>query len=198
MSNLLFIFMSFVLSYADNATNSFVNGDKTYVANEVDKLRDGVLNTKLQLQMFQEILKSEGINRYYPKLVIGFRNDLTERYRIFSVEYIIDGVKTFFYQVDLDEKKDRKTASTNDVQEFSTTISPGKHTVQVVVSFVGNDSGIFSYLSEYKVQVTEDKNYDFEKNNDYKLSVRTYEHGGLLTDFKDKAKLEVALTKMVR
>jgi hypothetical protein len=199
MSNLLFIFMSFVLSYGNDATNSFVNGDKTYVASEVDKLRDGVLNTKLQLQMFQEIIKSEGINRYYPKLIIGFRNDLTERYKIFSVEYIIDGVKTFFYQADIEGKSGRKTASVDEeVKDFSTTISPGKHTVQVVVSFVGNDSGIFSYLSEYKVQVTEDKHYDFEKNNDYKLSVRTYEHGGLLTGFKDKAKLEVALTKMVR
>ncbi len=197
MSNLLLIFISFAISYANESSNSFINGDKTYVSNEVDKLRDGVLNTKLQLQMFNEIIKSEGINRYYPKLVIGFRNDLTERYKIFSVEYVIDGVKTFFYQMDTSSSS-RKTASQEDIQDFSTTISPGKHTVQVAVSFVGNDSGIFSYLSEYKIQVADDTTYSFEKNNDYKLNVRTYEYGGLLTDFKDKARLEVALSKVVR
>ena len=198
MSNLLLILVSFVILHANESSNSFVNGDKTYVANEVDKLRDAVLSTKLQLQMFNEIIKSEGINRYYPKLVIDFRNDLTERYKIFSVEYVIDGVKTYFYQTDV-ETSGRKTASVKDeIKAFSTTIAPGKHTVQISVNFVGNDSGIFSYLSEYKVQVSDDTTYTFEKNNDYKLNVRTYEYGGLLTDFKDKARLEVALSKVVR
>lgn len=198
MGNLLLVLVSFVcIGFSNDAKNSFVNGDTSYVASEVNKLRDGVLNTKLQMQMFQEILKSEGINRFYPKLIISFRNDLSERYKIFSVEYVVDGVKTYFYQVDTDTQSRNVSSSSKEaIKDFTTTISPGKHSIQVVVNFVGNDTGVFSYLSEYKVQVASDASYDFEKNNDYKLSIRTFEQGGLLTDFKDKAKLDVALSKI--
>lgn len=173
---------------------AFVNGDFSYTASEVDKIKDSVLNTQLQLRIFKEILEKEGINQSYPEITIAFKNDLSERYKIFSVEYILNGVRTYYYQ--MPEASKRDVASKNKVQDFKTSLSPGPHTLQAVINFIGNDKGVFSYLSEYKVQVLNKKDVELERNKNYRVEVRTFEKGGLLADFKDKAKLSIAFQEV--
>ena len=186
-----------VFLFADSNELTFVSADTTYVKAEMSKLKDSVLNTRLQIRMFQEILESEGINQSYPKVNISFSNTLGARYRIYSVEYIVDGVKSFYYQ--LPEEALRNVSSVQEkIQDFETTLAPGPHNIQAIVSYVGNDKGIFSYLSEYKVQMSEKQDLKLVKNNNYKIKIQAYEQGGLLADFKEKAKLKIAFSEIAK
>tara|TARA_B100001248_G_C27399272_1_gene468560 strand:+ start:5100 stop:5687 length:588 start_codon:yes stop_codon:yes gene_type:complete len=191
----LFLSLLISLCFSADPSANFKTGDASFAQAEVDKLKDAVLNKKLQIRMFQEILESEGINQSYPKITIEFGNRLGGRYRIFSVEYIINGVRSYFYQTP--DTEIRKVSSVKEnVESYETTLAPGEHDIQVIVNYVGNDSGIFSYLSEYKVQMQQKKKLKFTKDNDYKILVQAYEKGGLLSDFKEKAKLSIAFQEI--
>ncbi len=165
----------------------FANSDENFTKAEINRLRDIVVNTKTQVQMFQQMVDVEGITTKYPEIKFQFENRLSSRYRIFTIEYFVDGLRVYFYQSAI--AKNKPNEKDEKPKDFVSSISPGKHKIKTVVTYIGNDSGVFSYLAEYKVRMSESQDIKVIRGTDVFVDVFTYEEGNILSSFREKAKL---------
>lgn len=188
MKHIVLLFLNLIISSIVFANESVaIGGSSEYQQIEVNRLKELALDNKTQMIMLQQLLLNEGTETAYPKLNIRFTNDFGRRYKIFSVQYFIDSVQVYSYIPD-------KPNSDISIKEFKSTLSPGKHNIKAVVSFAGNDSGVFSYLSDYKINIEKNQDFNLERGQDALIEIRTEEIGNMLTDFRERANIEIKVS----
>lgn len=191
--SLLFVF-SYAIAKSKLATK-VSHGDQEYVNSEINRLKDAIINQKTQLKLFRQLMLNEGIQTAYPKISFNFKNKLSERYRVFSVSYFIDGVRSYSF---INDNITDPTKKSQLPDKFWRSLAPGRHSVKVSIGYMGNDTGIFSYLADYKVNMEAVKEFTFERGQNLHIDVIAYERGGIFTDFKERAQVELKIARSTK
>lgn len=172
----------------DNAQKISVS-DSGYIADEVDRMKDEVLNRKAQMQLLKYLIRNEGVNASYPLVEIYLTNEMSTRYQLFSLNYTIDGDSVYNFSLE-----DYMGSNNSDVkpQNFKTNIAPGTHMLKVQAVYKGNDSGVFSYINDYKVKIESATKFQVDKaGGGRSIQIVAFEKGWMMTDFKDRPDLKI-------
>ena len=191
------IFITFFVFFACNATAQ-TTSDQPAPSPEIDKagdsigdLKEKVMNYKTQMMIFKQLIRKEGVNASYPKISVDFINEMSTRYQIYSVIYELDGERLYSFSNDHLASSDVQAGQ---VEKFQTSVAPGSHTLTVQIIFRGNETGVFSYLNDYKITTQGQVNFDVQRNVSTAISVIAFEKGWILTDFKDRPDLKIKVS----
>jgi len=164
------------------------SGTISAVSSQVDAMKTEVMSEKMQVLVLKELLKKEGLDGSRKSLIIAFKNDLGKRYLVDSVTYKLNGEIVYQFVTE-----DRMTASAQKnapTKQFETKVVPGPYTFEVQVIYRGNDTGVFSYVKDYRITREEKMAIDIKKTN--QITVNAFESGGVFADFKDRPQLTVS------
>ncbi|MFK8138878.1 MAG: hypothetical protein AB8E15_10995 [Bdellovibrionales bacterium] len=186
----IFLYFSSTHSFAQLERHSNVEEQQLvednffYVAEVTKELKEKVVDRKLQLRLLQELISREKLDTEFPLLKIGFLDDMSDRYRLQSLTYYIDNSKVFsFFRDDKDGNLKLK--------DFRINLAPGEHNLKVVAEFLGNDTGVFSYLSDFKVRTEMLDQFQVVRGKNLNLRIKAFEKGNIFTDFKEKPALKI-------
>lgn len=162
---------------------------------ETEKLKQLVLEEKMQMQLLRFLTRKEGIGSGATRLSIDFASEMSERYKIYSLVYKLDGqvVYSFFYgdsvgKVDQDRRP----------RAYSQPLAPGSHVLEIQLVHTGNDTGVFSYLNDYKILTEKKIPFEVKKETQTKIELIAFEKGWILTDFKERPDLRVRINGQVQ
>lgn len=174
----------------ETQSDKISQGDKDYSSSEVDRLKEAVLDEKMQMRLLRHLTKKDGIASGSTKIVMSFSSEMSTRYQIYSLVYKLDGetVYSFFYgdavgKPDADKKP----------KEYAQPLAPGTHNIEIQVVHTGNDSGVFSYLNDYKILTEKKFSFEIKKESSTKIDIVAYEKGWILTDFKERPDLSIKI-----
>jgi hypothetical protein len=197
MAKLYWIIILFVASICVHAQESApvaaektAQSDAEVIQAETEKLKQLVLEEKIQMQLLRFLTRKEGIGSGSTKLAIDFASEMSERYKLYSLVYKLDGqvVYSFFYgdsvgKVELDRKP----------RTFTQPLAPGSHVLEIQLVHTGNDTGVFSYLNDYKILTEKKIPFEVKKETQTVISMVAFEKGWILTDFKERPDLSVKI-----
>lgn len=165
-----------------------VDGD--VVQAETERLKQLVLEEKMQMQLLRFLTRKEGIGSGATRLTIDFASEMSERYKIYSLVYKLDGqvVYSFFYGDAVG-----KVAQERKPRAFTQPLAPGSHVLEVQIVHTGNDTGVFSYLNDYKIMTEKKTSFEIRKETQTKIELVAFEKGWILTDFKERPDLRLKL-----
>ncbi len=162
--------------------------DPSVVTDDIDRMKQEVINKKSQVLLFKQLLRSEGIESNFPIVNIQHVNQMGTRYKIYSLTYTIDKDRVYTFRSEdnlIHQDLGRETSV------FKGPLVPGLHDLMVEVVYQGNDTGVFSYINDYKIPSQLKKVFKVEKGRGMEVQVIGYEKGWALTDFKDRPDLKV-------
>ncbi len=166
----------------------------TSYQDEVNSLKDQVVNAKTQMIILKELVKKEGLDGKRRKIAVAFKNQLGARYAIDSLVYKIDGDIVYsFLLKDLQDLPIEQRMP----KDFETKLVTGPHLFEVQVTYKGNDTGIFSYLRDYSVTKEDSLNVTIDSSDSTKIDVTAYEKGWIFTDFKERPQLKVEASSQI-
>jgi hypothetical protein len=163
-------------------------GDPEVVKENVERMKEDVLNKKTQMLLFRQLLKTEAFESSFPVINVVHVNEMSSRYKIFSLTYTIDEDRVYTYYMD---EPGANKALGREINVFKGPLVPGTHELTVDVVYRGNDSGVFSYINEYKIPAQIKSSFKVDKGQNVTVQVVGYEKGWALTDFKDRPDLRV-------
>lgn len=159
----------------------------------ISELKDQVLDKKLQLNLVRELIRKEKLDTQYPVINFAFKNNMSSRYLLLSLEYFVDESKVYSFFNDISKLANAEEANSKKIESYDLNLAPGTHNVRVVAIYKGNDTGVFSYLSDYKVRSEGSIEVKVKKGQDMQLQVVGFEKGGLFTDFKERPSVEISV-----
>lgn len=198
----IFVF-SFSLNAQTSVKGSVVTGQEAQVAknnsarktnnlsamtSQVDAMKTEVMSEKMQVLVLKDLLKKEGLDGSRKTLVIAFKNDLGKRYLVDSVTYKLNG--EIIYQYVAEDRAAASVEKNTPQKQFETKVVPGPYNFEVQVIYRGNDSGVFSYVKDYRITREEKMAIDVKRSN--LITVSAFEKGGVFADFKDRPQLELS------
>ena len=157
------------------------HSDPEVIKDDVDRMKEDVINKKSQMLLFKQLMKNEGIESTYPVVTIDHVNEMSSRYKIYSLAYSIDNERVYTYYL---EDATGKEPLGRETEVFKGPLVAGTHELGVEIVYKGNDSGIFSYINEYKIPITSKKTFKVDKGMNLDIQIVGYEKGWALTDFK--------------
>lgn len=163
-------------------------GDPEAVKDNIDRMKDEVVNKKTQMLLFRQLLKSEAFESSFPIVNIVHINEMSSRYKIYSLTYSIDNERVYTYYM---EEPGSSKALGRETSVFKGPLVPGSHEITVDVVYRGNDTGVFSYINDYKIPSQIKSAFKVDKGQTMTVQVVGYEKGWALTDFKDRPDLKV-------
>jgi hypothetical protein len=158
------------------------------IATQVDAMKTEVLSEKMQVLVLKDLLKKEGLDGSRKSLVIAFKNDLGKRYIVDTVTYKLND--EIIYQYVSEDRTVANSEKNSPLKDFETKVVPGPYTFEVQVIYRGNDSGVFSYVKDYRITREEKMSIDVKKAN--QITVSAFESGGVFADFKDRPQLTLS------
>lgn len=175
---------------ADSISEKVIQSDSDYKASEIDRLKDAVVDEKLQMRLLRHLTKKEGLTSGSTKISLHFITEMSSRYKLYSVNYKIDGqnVYSYFYGDVASTESDERMP-----KEITQPVTPGTHSIEVQIVHTGNDTGVFAYLNDYKILTEKKFSFEVAKETQAKIELIAYEKGWLLTDFKERPDLHVKI-----
>ncbi len=160
------------------------NSDPEVIKDDVDKMKEDVLNKKTQNLLFKQLVRSENIESSFPTVNISHVNEMGVRYKIVSLAYSLDGERIYNYLSE--ERVGKEQVFNRETQVYKGPMVPGSHELVVDVVYKGNDTGVFSYINDYKIPVQTKRSFKVDKGQKVTIQVVGFEKGWALTDFKDR------------
>src|SRR5262249_26635002 len=116
--------------------------DPVVVVDDIDRMKQDILNKKTQMLLFRELLRNEGIESNFPVVTFTHINQMGSRYKISSLVYTIDKDRVYTFHAD-----DNLTHQDigNETKVYKAPLVPGLHQLLVEITYQGNDTGVFSY-----------------------------------------------------
>ena len=173
------------------AGNKTSRSDAEVAKDDINRLKDEVLNKKTQMLLFRQLLKTEAVESSFPRVMVNHVNEMGNRYKIYSMNYYMDKERIFSFFAD--ENAGRQIFG-KDTNVFKGPVAPGQHELLVEIVYQGNDTGIFDYISDYKVPVQAKQNFKVDKGQNIEIKVVAYEKGWALTEFKDSPDISIKLS----
>lgn len=161
------------------------------MSNQVDAMKTEVMSEKFQILVLKDLLRKEGLDGSRKSLVIAFKNDLGKRFIVDSVTYKLNG--EIIYQYVSEDRALASSAKNTPLKQFETKVVPGPYNLEVQVIYRGNDTGVFSYVKDYRITREDKMVIDVKKAN--QIVVSAYESGGVFADFKDRPQLKISQTE---
>lgn len=161
------------------------------ISTQVDAMKTEIMSEKLQVLVLKDLLKKEGLDGTRKSLTIAFKNELGKRYLVDSVTYKLNG--EIIYQFVSEDRGLASSGKNIPLKQFETKVVPGPYSFEVQVIYRGNDSGVFSYVKDYRITREDKMAIDVKKAN--QIIVSAYESGGVFADFKDRPQLKVSQTE---
>ncbi|MEE2787814.1 MAG: dihydrolipoamide acetyltransferase [Myxococcota bacterium] len=150
----------------------------TQLQGRVNTLKEKIYRTKTQLFRLKEDLLSTSIAGSEVRIV--HRNEMGSSFRLEKIIYSLDG-QPLQSSVDTNDLGENR-----EMQIFDGPVTPGNHTLSVVMVYRGNGFGIFSYLRGYVFTLRNSYTFHAEEGKRIQVNVVGYEKGGMTTDLKDR------------
>ncbi len=138
----------------------------------INELKEDVFRSKSRLYLLREQILRDNIGG--SRAIVRHVDRLGNLFRIERVIYSMDGNQLF-----------SATAETNDelggggrIDVFDGSVLPGPHNIAVQVELVGNDFGLFSYMSGYRFSLTEAFAVIVDEGKTVEIDVELFDHGG--------------------
>ena len=148
---------------------------------KVDAIRNRVLDAKSKLieANKQEVIAGAPLSY----LVIMHKNNMSSRFSILNLTYVLDGRRIYS---DYDLYKNKKDV----YPVLSTFIAPGHHEVFVEMVCSGSEDSAFDYLKDYRIKVK--NRYSFVTPNSGKMKIEgaSYESGTIFTPFEERPAID--------
>ncbi len=168
---------------ADKPTPTPGTGEETYrlkiseLEGRVNDLKEKIFRSKTRLAILKETVLSSSIAG--AEAAIIHRNEMGSSFRLEKASYSLDGQP-------METLSEEKEVKQEEIEIFNGPITPGNHTVSVVMTYRGNGFGIFSYLRGYVFNLRSSHTFHAEEGKLVRVRVVGYEKGGITTDLKDR------------
>lgn len=140
----------------------------------IDELKEQIRRSHTRLSLLSDTILSGGVGGAEANIV--FRNEMSNAFRVVSVLFVLDGAVMKKEQDDTGELAARRI-----IPVYEGTLTPGDHTLQVVVVFQGHGYGVFSYLRAHKYTTKHTHSFTVREGKLAKIEATAYEKGGVTT-----------------
>ncbi|MBN2803163.1 MAG: hypothetical protein JXR91_08715 [Deltaproteobacteria bacterium] len=145
----------------------------------VNRLKEQIFRSKARLSLLAETVLDKKIAG--AKASISFQNEMGGSFRLDKATFLLDGGPVFNKSDNngtLSEKKQ--------IDLFEGPLTPGEHTLSVVLHYKGHGYGIFSYLKGYAFKTR--SSYTFSVSEGKKIGVKIvgFEKGGATTPLEER------------
>ncbi len=145
----------------------------------VDELKEQIRRSHTRLSLLSDTILAGGVGGADAEIV--FRNEMSNAFRVVSVLFVLDGAVLKKEQDDGGE-----LAAKRSIPVLNGPISPGDHTLQVVVVFQGHGYGVFSYLRAHKYTTKHTHSFTVSEGKAVRIEATAYEKGGVTTPIDER------------
>jgi hypothetical protein len=162
------------------ADEAFTTRVKTLEEQVVD-LKEKIFRTKARLLLLQETVLGGDLSQGAGALIVH-RNELSSIFALRAIAYALDGAPLHSAA-----DKDGDLARREEFEIFNGRIVPGPHQLTVKMTYQGQGFGVFSYVDDYKFDVTASITFDAEPGKVTTLKAVAYDTGNITSQMKDRA-----------
>jgi len=145
----------------------------------VEELKEQIRRSHTRLSLLSDTILSGGVGGARASII--FRNDMSGAFRLTRALFVLDGAVQYNKQDDTGVLSDQK-----EIPIFKGTISPGDHTLQVLLRLRGHGYGVFSYLRGYQFEVKQSHSFSVTEGKEMSLDVVAWEKGGVTTPLEQR------------
>src|SRR4051794_40263145 len=130
----------------------------------VDELKEQIRRSHTRLSLLSDTILSGGIGG--ARTSIRFQNDMSGAFRLTRALFVLDGAVQYNKQDDTGALAGQK-----EIPIFKGSITPGDHTLQVLLRLRGHGYGVFSYLRGYQFEVKQTHSFSVTEGKEVDLDV---------------------------
>ena len=145
----------------------------------VDELKEQIRRSHARLSLLSDTILASGDGGSGAE--IWLKNEMSGAFRIVRALVVLDGTVQY--------NKADETGTLNDQKVlpiFRGSISPGDHTLQVLVKLRGHGYGVFSYLKGYEFEVKSSHSFTVPEWKTIRLEAVAWEKGGIATPLQQR------------
>lgn len=145
----------------------------------VDELKEQIRRSHTRLSLLSDTILSGGVGG--ARASIRFQNDMSGAFRLTRALFVLDGAVQYNKQDDTGALSGQK-----EIPIFKGSITPGDHTLQVLLRLRGHGYGVFSYLRGYQFEVKQTHSFSVTEGKEVDLDVIAWEKGGVTTPLEQR------------
>lgn len=145
----------------------------------VDELKEQIRRSHTRLSLLSDTILSGGVGGARASII--FQNDMSGAFRLTRALFVLDGAVQYNKQDDSGALSGQKQ-----IPIFKGSISPGDHTLQVLLRLRGHGYGVFSYLRGYQFDVKQSHSFSVTEGKQVDLDVIAWEKGGVTTPLEQR------------
>jgi hypothetical protein len=145
----------------------------------VDELKEQIRRSHTRLSLLSDTILSGGVGGARASII--FQNDMSGAFRLTRALFVLDGAVQYNKQDDTGTLSGQKQ-----IPIFKGSISPGDHTLQVLLRLRGHGYGVFSYLRGYQFEVKQSHSFSITEGKQVDLDVIAWEKGGVTTPLEQR------------
>jgi hypothetical protein len=145
----------------------------------VNELEEQIRRSHTRLSLLSDTILSGGVGG--ARASIRFQNDMSGAFRLTRALFVLDGAVQYNKQDDTGALSGQK-----EIPIFKGAITPGDHTLQVLLRLRGHGYGVFSYLRGYQFEVKQSHSFSVTEGKELDLSVISWEKGGVTTPLEQR------------
>lgn len=145
----------------------------------VDDLKEQIRRSHTRLSLLSDTILSGGVGGARASII--FQNDMSGAFRLTRALFVLDGAVQYNKQDDSGALSAQKQ-----IPIFKGSISPGDHTLQVLLRLRGHGYGVFSYLRGYQFEVKQSHSFSVTEGKEVDLDVIAWEKGGVTTPLEQR------------
>ena len=145
----------------------------------VDELKEQIRRSHTRLSLLSDTILSGGVGG--ARTSIRFQNDMSGAFRLTRALFVLDGAVQYNKQDDTGALAGQK-----EIPIFKGSITPGDHTLQVLLRLRGHGYGVFSYLRGYQFEVKQTHSFSVTEGKEVDLDVIAWEKGGVTTPLEQR------------
>jgi hypothetical protein len=145
----------------------------------VDELKEQIRRSHTRLSLLSDTILSGGVGGARASII--FQNDMSGAFRLTRALFVLDGAVQYNKQDDTGALSGQKQ-----IPIFKGSISPGDHTLQVLLRLRGHGYGVFSYLRGYQFEVKQSHSFSITEGKEVDLDVIAWEKGGVTTPLEQR------------
>jgi hypothetical protein len=145
----------------------------------VDELKEQIRRSHTRLSLLSDTILSGGVGG--ARTSIRFQNDMSGAFRLTRALFVLDGAVQYNKQDDTGALAGQK-----EIPIFKGSITPGDHTLQVLLRLRGHGYGVFSYLRGYQFEVKQSHSFSVTEGKEVELNVIAWEKGGVTTPLEQR------------
>lgn len=147
----------------------------------IDDLKEHVFQSKARIVLLRETLLSG--NLAGARAVITHTNELGGTWNIEQAYYALDGTK-------LANRTDRDRDVRRTFQVYEGSVSPGSHSLNVLIKYRGSNVGVFPYFKKYNGDIRSSCDFRAEEGKVAQIHVSVYPKGGIAQTIEERPQVK--------